>query len=200
MSKKIIVVGASGTLGRAISTNLEQSHNVVRAGRSCADLTLDAASPDQLNSALDAFGKFDALVSCIGSVPFTPFQDTSPEDFNQGLLNKFGHQANLVRAALPYLSEGGSITLTSGILAEEPLVGASCAAAANMALHGFTMAIAAEQLGKVRINCISPSVVEESVEKYGAFFDGFPVTKMPDLVTAYRRSIFGPITGQVVRC
>ncbi|RED44271.1 short chain dehydrogenase [Aestuariispira insulae] len=200
MSKKIVVVGASGTLGRAITGNLEKDHEVIRAGRSGSDLILDASNLEQLQTAFSELGSIDALVSCIGTVPFTPFMDTAPEDFNQGLLNKFGHQANLVRAALPRLSAGGSITLTSGILADEPLVRASCAASANMALHGFTMAIAAEQLGKARINCISPSVVEDSVEKYGSFFDGFPVTMMPDLITAYRRSIFGPITGKVIRC
>ena len=200
MKKRIVVVGASGTLGRAVTKNLEADHDVIRAGRSGPDLKLDAGDPLQLDRAFAELGPVDALVSCIGSVPFTPFKETDPESFNSGLMNKFGFQANLVRAVLPHVTPGGSITLTSGILGDEPLVGASCAAAANGALQGFVMAVAAEVMGQARINLVSPSVVEDSVEKYGAFFDGLPVTAMKDMVTAYRRGIFGPVTGRTLRC
>ena len=200
MRKKIVIVGASGTLGSAITRSLEKEHDVIRAGRSGPDLKLDAGNPAQLDLAFAELGPIDALVSCIGKVPFTPFSETSIDDFNDGLLNKFGYQANLVRAVLPLLNQGGSITLTSGILGDEPLNGAACAAAANGALHSFVMSLAGEIMGRARINVISPSVVEDAVANYGDFFDGFPVTGMPEMVTAYRRSIFGPVTGRTIRC
>lgn len=197
--KKVIVVGASGVLGGAVAAGLDKDYDVVRAGRNGADLVLDASNVEQLEAAFKQAGPIDGLVVCIGHVPFEPFATVDLEAFSAGIMNKFMHQANLVRAVLPHLSDNGSIVLTSGILADEPLIGSSCAAAANGAVHAFVMAVAAELAGRVRINVVSPSVVEDSVEGYGDFFDGFEATSMASLVKGYRRCLAGPISGRVLR-
>ncbi len=197
--KKVIVVGASGVLGSAVAKGLDKDYQVIRAGRSGADLKIDAADLGNLDEAMASVGPFDGLISCIGHVPFDPFEDVSIEEFAGGITNKFQYQANLLKAALPHLNQGGSVTFTSGILADEPLIGSACAAAANGALHAFVMAVSAELLGRVRVNVVSPSVVEDSVENYGDFFDGFEATSMESLVKAYRRCLAGPITGRTLR-
>ena len=196
--KKVVVIGASGTLGSAIAKGLEKDHHVLRAGRSGPDMMIDASDAEQMEKAFAELAPLDGVIVAIGHVPFTPFEETSAEDFTNGLLNKFGYQAAIVRAALPHMAPNGAITLTSGILSDEPLVGSTCAAAANGALNAFVGALAAEQLGKVRINIVSPSVVEDSVENYGDFFDGFEATSMSSLVKAYRRTLAGPITGRTI--
>ncbi len=197
--KKVIIVGASGVLGQAVAAGLVKDHQVIRAGRSGTDLTLDAGDINGLEKALASVGPFDALISCIGHVPFEPFDRVEPEAFAAGITNKFIFQTNLLRAALPHLSANGSVTFTSGILADEPLIGSSCAAAANGALHAFVMAASAELLGRVRLNVISPSVVEDAVDAFGDFFDGFEATSMTSLVKAYRRCLAGPVTGRVFK-
>jgi len=197
--KKVVVVGASGVLGGAVAAGLDKDHEVIRASRKGADLLLDASNVDQLDAAFKKVGPLDGLVVCIGHVPFEPFETVDIDAFSAGIMNKFMHQANLVRAALPYLNDNASVVLTSGILADEPLIGSSCAAAANGALHSFVMAVAAELAGRIRINVVSPSVVEASVEGYGNFFDGFEATSMDSLVKGYRRCLAGPISGRVLK-
>ncbi|MBL4740954.1 MAG: short chain dehydrogenase [Sneathiella sp.] len=197
--KKVIVVGASGVLGGAVAAGLDKDHDVIRASRNGADLAVDASNVEQLDAAFKKVGPIDGLVVCIGHVPFEPFESVNLDAFAAGIMNKFMHQANLVRAALPYLNNNAAVVLTSGILADEPLIGSSCAAAANGALHSFVMALSGELAGRVRVNVVSPSVVEASVEGYGNFFDGFEATSMDSLVKGYRRCLAGPFTGRVLK-
>ncbi len=197
--KKIVVVGATGRLGREVVAGIKNDYEVICAGRSGPDLKLDASDFSSVGEAFATVDSFDALVSCIGSAPFKPFEELTMEEFASGLSTKCLSQLNLAKAAIPFLSEGGSITLTSGIIGDEPLLSGSCAAAANGALNMSVSTIAAEFAGRLRINIVSPSIIENSVDDYGMLFDGYKPTSQESIIQAYRRTISAPITGRVIR-
>tara|TARA_B100000929_G_scaffold143405_1_gene113375 strand:- start:68 stop:676 length:609 start_codon:yes stop_codon:yes gene_type:complete len=196
--KKIVVVGATGRLGRVVVGGLND-YEVVRAGRSGPDLKIDALDFESVSDVFASVGTFDGLISCIGGTPFKTFEELTMEDFALGLSKKCFSQLNLAKAAIPYLTENGSITLTSGIIGDEPILAGSCAAAANGALNMCVSTLAAEYAGKLRINIVSPSIIENSVEDYGMLFDGFEPTSKKRIVEAYRRTISAPISGRVLR-
>ena len=196
--KKIIVVGATGKLGRVVVEGLKKDYEVIRAGRSGPDLKIDAFDFESVSDILASVGPFDGLVSCIGGTPFKTFEELTMEDFAAGLSTKCFSQLNLAKAAIPFLSENGSITLTSGIIGDEPIIAGSCAAAANGALNMCVSTLAAEYAGKLRINVVSPSIIENSVDHYGMLFDGFEPTSNESIIHAYRRTISAPITGRVM--
>ena len=196
--KKVIVVGATGRLGSVVVGGLKD-YEVIRAGRSGPDLKIDALDFESASAALATIGPFDALISCAGvRAPFKPFEELTMEDFAIGISNKCLSQLNVVKAAIPYLTENGSITLTSGIIGDEPILGGSAAAAANGALNMCVSTLAAEYAGRLRINIVSPSIIENSVEHYGMVFDGFEPTSEKRIVEAYRRTISAPISGRVL--
>ena len=195
--KKIVVVGATGRLGRVVVGGLND-YEVVRAGRSGPDLKIDALDFESVSDVFASVGTFDGLISCIGGTPFKTFEELTMEDFALGLSKKCFSQLNLAKAAIPYLTENGSITLTSGIIGDEPILAGSCAAAANGALNMCVSTLAAEYAGKLRINIVSPSIIENSVEHYGMIFDGFEPTSEKRIIEAYRRTISAPISGRVL--
>ena len=196
--KKIVVVGATGRLGRVVVGGLND-YEVVRAGRLGPDLKIDALDFESVSDVFASIGTFDGLISCIGGTPFKTFEELTMEDFALGLSKKCFSQLNLAKAAIPYLTENDSITLTSGIIGDEPILAGSCAAAANGALNMCVSTLAAEYAGKLRINIVSPSIIENSVEDYGMLFDGFEPTSKKRIVEAYRRTISAPISGRVLR-
>ena len=196
--KKIIVVGATGKLGRVVVEGLRKDYEVIRAGRSGPDLKIDAFDFESVSDIFASVGPFDGLVSCIGGTPFKTFEELTMNDFAAGLSTKCFSQLNLAKAAIPFLSENGSITLTSGIIGDEPIIAGSCAAAANGALNMCVSTLAAEYAGKLRINVVSPSIIENSVDHYGMLFDGFEPTSNESIIHAYRRTISAPITGRVM--
>jgi len=196
--KKIIVVGATGKLGRVVVEGLRKDYEVIRAGRSGPDLKIDAFDFESVSDILASVGPFDGLVCCIGGTPFKTFEELTMDDFAAGLSTKCFSQLNLAKAAIPFLSENGSITLTSGIIGDEPIIAGSCAAAANGALNMCVSTLAAEYAGKLRINVVSPSIIENSVDHYGMLFDGFEPTSNESIIHAYRRTISAPITGRVM--
>ena len=196
--KKIIVVGATGRLGRLVVGGLKD-YEVIRAGRSGPDLKIDALDFESVSDVFASIGSFDALISCAGvRAPFKTFEELTMADFALGLSNKCFSQLNLAKAAIPFLTENGSITLTSGIIGDEPILSGSCAAAANGALNMCASTLAAEYAGRLRINIVSPSIIENSVEDYGMVFDGFEPTSEKRIIEAYRRTISAPISGRVL--
>lgn len=197
--KKILLVGATGAIGKAVYNGLEDDYNVVTAGRKNADIILDVTNRASIDAALNNHQNFDGVVNCFGSVPFENFETVDITDFSAGINNKFLGQANIVQAILPKLNHGASIVLISGILNHQPINTGVCAAAANGAIDGFGQALALELAGKARVNVVSPSMVADSVDVYGAYFDGYDVTSMQDVVNAYRRCLSGIINGQVIK-
>ena len=113
---KILLIGASGTLGQAVASTLGTHHQLIRAGRHGGDVQVDLTDDASVQALFAQTGTIDAVVATTGSVHFGPLADMTPAQFNQGLQNKLLGQVRLALAAQHHLSVGGSITLTTGII------------------------------------------------------------------------------------
>ena len=193
---KIIVVGASGTIGRAVAAALSERHEVVPVSHSKGDLRVDLASRDSIARLFDAVGPFDAVVSAAGRAAFKPLADLGDEEFGLSLLNKLMGQVNLVREGLSRIRRGGSFTLTSGVLAREPMPGSAAISLVNAGLEGFAAAAALEMPPGTRINVVSPPWVSETLAAMGRD----PSAGMPaaQVARAYVESVQGGDTGRVI--
>ena len=69
---KILVVGASGTLGRAVAQHLGERHQVITAGRNSGEHRVDLRDDASVGALFAATGRIDAIVSAAGSVHFGP--------------------------------------------------------------------------------------------------------------------------------
>ena len=196
---RVLVVGASGTIGRAIVTELENRHDVVSAGRTSGAVRLDITVEESIRSTFEKFGSVDAVVSASGSVKFAPFGEMSHDDYTLGLEDKLMGQVDLVLIGRDDVSEGGSFTLTSGVLDSDPIVAGTSASMVNGALNSFVRAAAIEMPRGQRINVVSPGVIEESMDAYAPFFRGFEPVPAARAALAYAKSVEGAQTGQVYR-
>ncbi|WP_087873163.1 short chain dehydrogenase [Arthrobacter globiformis] len=192
---KILIVGANGLLGSAAVAALKGRHEVIEASRS-SDVSVDLAEPDSIRRMFDQVGTVDAVISCTGSVPFKPLSELTDKDFRAGFEDKVLGQVNLVQLGAEYISDGGSFTLTSGVLAREPILTGAAASLANGALESFVMAAAAELPRGIRINAVSPTVLAEA-SGYHEFFPGFSQVPADEVGRAYVKSVEGIQTGQV---
>lgn len=193
---RIIVVGATGTIGQAVASALEARHEVVRVGHSGGGLTVDIANPDSIRQLFGQVGRFDALVSCAGQAGWGPLESLTDEQFQLGLSNKLMGQVNLVRFGLEHAADGGSFTLTSGVLAREPMHGSANVSLVNSGLEGFGMAAALEAPRGIRVNVVSPPWVTETLEAMGMDTShGMPAAKV---AAAYVAAVEGSDTGKVI--
>nr|WP_265463214.1 short chain dehydrogenase [Aeromonas salmonicida] len=196
---KIVIVGASGTVGSAVSELLAKDHQVIRVGHSRGDATVDMRDPASIKALFALVGQFDALVVASGSVAFNGLTEMTDEQWQVGLQSKLMGQINLTRAAIPYLNDKGSITLISGILSEEPINWGVSATTINGAIEHFVKAAACELPKGLRINVVSPTVLTESMDKYADFFPGFVPVPAAKVALAYQKSVLGVQTGQVFK-
>lgn len=193
---KIIVIGATGTLGRAVVAELGQDNEVISVGLTHGDLQVDLTRDESVEALFAQTGRVDAIIATTGSLFFGPLTAMRAEDFASGLNDKLLGQVRLSLIGQHHLNDGGSITLTSGIIGSEPIAQGVNATAVNAALEGFVRAAACELPRGLRINVVSPTVLRESVEKYGAFFPGFESVPAARAALAYRRSVYGVQTGR----
>ena len=196
---KILLIGASGTIGRRIYETLSNKHHIVRASRSGEDVNVDMTSADSIEHMYKSVADIDAVICAAGPAKFGLFRDMTEEDFYVGIRGKMMGQVNVVRIGQNYINDGGSFTLTTGILADEPIAGSTAVTLLNAGLNGFALA-AAQEIGRgMRVNVVSPTIVEDSIEAYGDAFVGFDPAPMDRVVNAYIRCITGQITGRVLR-
>lgn len=194
----IIIVGATGTIGQKITANLEEDHEIIKVGSRSGDIQADITDPASLEALFEEVGPFDALVSATGAGHFGPLNEMSTEDFEVGLNSKLLGQINLVLTGQHYIKPKGSFTLISGILSEDPVYASVNLAAVNAAVNGFVKAAAPELENDVRINAVSPGVVEDSPELFDAFPGHIPVA-MDRVVQAFRKSVLGHLSGEVIK-
>jgi NAD(P)-dependent dehydrogenase (short-subunit alcohol dehydrogenase family) len=196
---RVLVIGASGTIGRAVVAELGARHEVVTAGRSSGDLRVDIADEASIVALYAQAGRLDAVVSTTGKVHFGPLADFTAAQFDIGLRDKLMGQVNLVMHGLKALNDGGSFTLTSGLLNDEPIRQGASAAMVNGGLEGFVRGAAIELPRGLRINLVSPTVIEEALPAYGPFFRGLKPVPASEAALAYVRSVEGAHTGRVYR-
>ena len=193
---RVIVVGATGTIGSAVAAALSTRHDVINVGHTGSAFRVDLASPDSITQLFHAIGAFDALVSTAGLAKFASFDELKDADYQVGLSNKLMGQVNLVRIGRQFINDRGSFTLTSGVLSQEPMKGSASISMVNAGIEGFVRAAALELPRGIRINVVSPPWVTETL--IALKMD--PSLGMPaaSVALAYVASVEGTATGQTI--
>ena len=194
---KIIIVGASGTMGSYLSGAFEKEHEIVRADRNSPEVQADITSPESIERMYKKVGSFDAVVCTAGPTYVGPWINLTDATFRQGIEGKMMGQINLVLIGQHYINRKGSFTLITGALTHEPQRNFANASASNAAVEGFVRAAAIELESGIRINAVSPTVIENSPH-YFPFFPGEIPVSMRQLEYGFRKSIFGANTGQII--
>lgn len=193
---KILVVGATGTIGRAIAAALSSNHDVVPVSRSHTAITADLSEPASIRALYEAVGRIDAVVCTAGDAKFAPLDQLSDSDFQFSLANKLMGQVNLVRYGLAHVRDGGSFTLTSGVLARAPAPGSAAMSLVNSGLEGFVRAAALEAPRGIRVNAVSPPWVAETLRALGMdLSQGLPAASV---ARSYVESVEGKQTGVIL--
>ena len=196
MSTRALLVGATGTIGSAVAAALRaDAVEVVSAARSGADESVDLSDPGDVRAMLARVGTVDAIVSCAGAARFVPLLDATDEDWSFSLANKLMGQINLVRFGAANVRDGGSITLTTGVLAERPMPGSSIISTVNAGLQGFVRSAGLE-LTALRVNAVSPGWVAETLSAMGKDPSaGIPAAQVAQ---AYVRAMSTVVGGEIV--
>jgi NADP-dependent 3-hydroxy acid dehydrogenase YdfG len=196
---RIVLVGASGVIGQAVSALLGGRHEIVAAGRSGGDVQVDIADPASIRALFERVGAFDAVVCTAGAVTYAPFPRLGEADYQVGLRSKLMGQVNLVTYGLAHVADGGSFTLTSGLTNDDPIREGAASSLVNGALEGYVRGAAIEMPRGVRINLVSPTLVAESAPLYGPYFPGTATMPAREVALGYLKSVEGAHSGRVFR-
>lgn len=195
---KILIIGGKGTIGRKVSDHFSKKHQIIIGGRSSGDVIVDIADSESIKKMFESVENIDAVVCIAGEAKWAAFDSMTEEDFHIGLRSKLMGQVNLVRIGQNYLNAEGSFTLTTGILADHPVVLTTSAAMVNGGIHSFVRAASLELGNGIRINVVSSGLVEDAVDKYEAFFPGHNPIPMRKVINGYVRSVEGKGTGEII--
>ncbi|MGW4833786.1 short chain dehydrogenase [Amycolatopsis japonica] len=182
---KILVVGATGTIGAAVSSALTaRGHKVLAASRS-GEVKVDVEEPATVDALFAAEPGIEHVVCCAGSGSLVPVDGGADEEFTQGLQGKLLGQVFLLRHAIPHLPDGGSVTLTAGRI-PETLRGSAFGVLTNAGLEAFVAAAARELPRGLRVNAVSPGWVRETLAALGEPEGGTPAA---DVARSYVEAV-----------
>jgi NAD(P)-dependent dehydrogenase (short-subunit alcohol dehydrogenase family) len=193
---RILVVGGTGTIGKAVVQALSQGNEIVAVSHKSTPITVDLARAESIQAMYRAVGNIDAVVSAAGNAAFKPLLQLRDEDFQFSLANKLMGQVNLVRYGFEHVADGGSFTLTSGVLAQHPMPGSGAVSLVNAAIEGFARAAALEAPRKIRVNVISPPWVTETL--IAMKMDPSMGLPAATVARSYVESVTGSATGTVI--
>jgi len=193
---RVILIGATGTIGREVFKALQPEHEVVTAGRSSGTLHVDMADPDSIEAMYRQAGSFDAVVSTAGAAKFGALTELGYDDYLFSFKHKLMGQVNLVLIGERFINANGSFTLTSGVLAREPIPGSSAISMVNAALEGFVRAAQLELERGLRVNVVSPVWVQETLIALGR--DPAGGMSAARVARAYLAGVDGAMRGDVL--
>jgi NAD(P)-dependent dehydrogenase (short-subunit alcohol dehydrogenase family) len=193
---RILIVGASGTIGVEITAALGKHHEIVPVTHKSSAIRVDIAGPVSIAAMYREVGTVDAVVCAAGNAKFAPLAELTDADFEFSIANKLLGQVNLVRLGFPHVRDGGSFTLTSGILSRSPVPGGAAVSLVNAGLEGFTRAAALEAPRGIRVNVVSPPWVAETLVALGMDpKNGLPAATV---ARAYVQSVMGSQNAAVI--
>jgi NAD(P)-dependent dehydrogenase (short-subunit alcohol dehydrogenase family) len=193
---RVVVIGASGMIGREVHKQLSERHETVGCARTSGDFRVDIRSGESIRDLFESLGPVNAVVCAAGDAVFKPMMELTDDEYALGFSNKLMAQANLVRIGHRYLLENGSFTLTSGVTARQPIPGTTSYAMVNGGIESFVRAAALELPRGIRINAVSPQWVNATLEMYGMD----PAWGVPVELSGrgYVESVEGSRTGTVI--
>ena len=184
---------------KTVVSHFKQKNEILIAGRTNGDVIVDIANSSSIQSMFEKIGKVDAIICIAGEAKWDDFNKLSEEDYYIGLKSKLMGQVNLVRIGQDYLNSNGSITLSTGILADDPVVKTASASMVNGGIHSFVQAVALEIENGIRVNVVSSGMVEDAYEKYKDYFPGHNPIPMKKVINGYVRSVNGKGNGEIIR-
>jgi NAD(P)-dependent dehydrogenase (short-subunit alcohol dehydrogenase family) len=193
---KVVVIGATGTIGRAIVQAIGNRHEVIPVSFSKSLIKIDIADRTSIINMFRTTGRVDAFICAAGLAKFGPLASLTDADFALGLNNKLMGQVNLVRLGVEHVNDSGSITLTSGILSRKPMKGSTAISLVNSALEGFVRAAALEMPRGIRINIVSPNWVVDTLKAFN--MDPTIGTSVEVVARSYVQALEGSMNGLVI--
>ena len=194
---RILVIGATGTIGRTVVAVLSAGNEVISAGLRNTTIKVDIADPASIQRMYRSLGTLDAVVCAAGQAKFASLAQLSDADFRFSLDNKLMGQVNVVRFGFEHMEDDGSFTLTTGTLAQRPMPGGAAISLVNAGLEGFVRAAALEAPRKIRVNAVSPPWVTETLQALKMdTSQGLPAAVV---ARAYVRSVTGTETGSTLQ-
>jgi NAD(P)-dependent dehydrogenase (short-subunit alcohol dehydrogenase family) len=193
---RILVIGATGTIGKEVVKAFAGDHDVVEVSHSHTPITVDVADAESIRAMYGAVGKVDAVVSAAGSARFKGLRELTDDDFAFSLANKLMGQINLVRHGIDHVNDGGSFVLTSGVLSRDPMPGSGAISLVNAGLEGFARAAALELPRGIRINVVSPPWVTETLQAMK--MEGPPSLSAATVARSYVEAVAGTRNGEVI--
>ena len=195
---KILIIGASGTIGSAITRELAKDTEVIQSSLNNPGFPVDLASAESIKQLFKKTGKLDGVICAAArGVVFKPVTKMLIADYQDSLQQKLFGQITVALESLNVLNDGGSITLTTGIMNHDFVKNGSAAAMTNNAVEGFAQSAALAMPRNIRINVVSPSLLQDSVETYADICPGFEAVSSEKVARAFRKSVYGIQTGRV---
>ncbi len=191
---KIILVGASGKIGKEVDRLLSEEHELVRVGATSGDVRCDYSDEDSVREMFHRVTRFDALICAAGrDSSFKSFETLTSDDYRYGFERKFLGQVRLVTLGQQHMLDDGSFTLTSGFLSHYPNAASIATGPLNSAVDTFVSNAAPLLPRGIRLNVVSPAPVVESGQETRGTVTAEQTAKY------YVKAIQGDMTGQVLR-
>ena len=191
---KVIIIGASGKIGREIDKAVSGNHDVVRVGVTTGDVQCDYTDAESVQTMFKTIGAYDALVTVVGGdSTFRQFDELSDNDYRYGFERKFLGQVRLLRLGQSTIRDGSSITFTSGFLSHYPNPASIATGPLNTTVDTFVENIAPLLPRGIRINVVSPAPVVDPGR------EGRGLVTATECAKFYVDAINGTMSGQVLR-
>jgi NAD(P)-dependent dehydrogenase (short-subunit alcohol dehydrogenase family) len=172
-NQHVVVVGGSKGIGLAVAQQARQAGaRVTIVARSAEQLANAATSFDEVETiALDvmdeaglqaAFARIspiDHVYVAAGRTQLGSILEGTVNEQLDPLVERLWGSVHVVRAAVPHLTPGGSITFTGGLSTDRPVAGAWVSGVATAAAEQLARVLALE-LAPLRFNAISPGYTD----------------------------------------
>jgi len=191
---KIIIVGASGRIGKEVDKTLSENHDIIRVGIRSGDVQCDYTSPESVRNMFQKIGEFDSLISVIGGDSiFKTFAELDDEDYRYGFERKFLGQIRFLDLGESFVQDNGSFVFTSGFLCQYPNPYSIATGPLNAAVDTFVQNTAPLLPRGIRVNVVSPAPIVEPGQ------EGKGVVTAAETAKLYVKAVEDNITGKVLR-
>ena len=190
---KIVIVGASGRIGKEVDKALSDSHKIVRVGLRSGDVQCDYTDTESVREMFEKIGEFDSLISVAGGdSTFKLFQELDDEDYRYGFERKFLGQIRFLKFGESFVRDNGSFVFTSGFLSNYPNPASIATGPLNAAIDTFVKNTAPLLARGIKVNVVSPAPIVEPGK------EGKGLVTAAETAKLYVEAVEGNITGQVL--
>ncbi len=195
---RILAVGGEGAVGKAAISDLQKRHEIITAGRTSGQVLVDVMDETSVRAMYEKLGAIDAVVVTTGHTHFGPVAEMTPALFRKGVDDKLMGQINVALIGLQFVKDGGSITLTSGVTNRDFIRKGANASSVNGAIDDFARGASLEMPRNLRINVVSPGLLDVSARKYDGFFPGHNPVSSERVGLAFTKSVESALNGKVI--